>query len=289
MGELQRTHGVDTAQLQAVHFAARERRRSLAGIPKLHRTHRFLNTARTLTITGATNATPIVITAVGHGLVTGMTVTITGVGGNTAANGTWLVTVVTTDTFSLDTSVGNGAYTTGGEAVVTPAMPVPAVDPSVVFAGNELTPVTFKTAIRVTGATPAGNVFEFASTARGVALSILGRFIGFVAGGLTTEQSLALFDNGSNLPTGLELDLVAAVDPGTGRTRLWANGQEIARAAASGGDLGIGWGGVGLGSVATAANGTTHNAVASGAGTPTDFDVIEPLSVYMGQTPRQFT
>lgn len=65
-------------------------------------------------ITGATNATPIVITSASHGLQTGMRVTVASVGGNTAANGTWNITVVNANTFSLDTSVGNGAYTSGG-------------------------------------------------------------------------------------------------------------------------------------------------------------------------------
>lgn len=66
------------------------------------------------TITDATNATPIVITSAGHNLLSGDTVTITGVGGNTAANGTWEITVINTNTFSLNGSVGNGAYTAGG-------------------------------------------------------------------------------------------------------------------------------------------------------------------------------
>lgn len=65
-------------------------------------------------ITGATNATPIVVTATGHGLVTGDVVVISGVLGNTAANGTFTVTSINANTFSLTTSVGNGAYTSGG-------------------------------------------------------------------------------------------------------------------------------------------------------------------------------
>lgn len=65
-------------------------------------------------ITGATNATPIVITSTAHGLSTGTRVTISGVFGNTAANGDWQITVVDANTFSLNTSVGNGAYTSGG-------------------------------------------------------------------------------------------------------------------------------------------------------------------------------
>lgn len=70
-------------------------------------------------ITGATNASPIVVSSSGHGLSTGDRVTITGVTGNTAANGTFVITKVSNDTFSLNTSVGNGAYGSGGIWTVT--------------------------------------------------------------------------------------------------------------------------------------------------------------------------
>lgn len=66
------------------------------------------------TVTGASNTTPIVITSVAHGLVTGNVVKIKNVGGNTAANGTFSITRIDADTFSLDSSVGNSAYTSGG-------------------------------------------------------------------------------------------------------------------------------------------------------------------------------
>jgi hypothetical protein len=65
-------------------------------------------------VTGATNASPIVITSTSHGLTSGMQVTISGVTGNTAANGTFQITVVDANTFSLDGSTGNGAYVSGG-------------------------------------------------------------------------------------------------------------------------------------------------------------------------------
>jgi hypothetical protein len=69
----------------------------------------------TFLLSGATNATPIVATSDrAHNLTTGDQVIIYGVLGNTAANGTWTVTVASSTTFSLDTSVGNGAYTSGG-------------------------------------------------------------------------------------------------------------------------------------------------------------------------------
>jgi len=65
-------------------------------------------------ITNASNASPIVITSNNHGLTTGARVTIAGVGGNTAANGTFVVTVIDANTFSLNGSTGNAAYTSGG-------------------------------------------------------------------------------------------------------------------------------------------------------------------------------
>src|SRR5688500_17802756 len=78
----------------------------------------------TFTVTGATNATPIVITAVAHGLQNGQLVTIASVGGNTAANGTFKVADKATDTFELTTLAdvdvaGNGSYTSGGSGNVT--------------------------------------------------------------------------------------------------------------------------------------------------------------------------
>ncbi len=66
-------------------------------------------------ITGATSASPIVITAAGHGLSTGSKVVISGVAGNTAANATWVVTRISDTTFSLNGSAGNGTYTSGGK------------------------------------------------------------------------------------------------------------------------------------------------------------------------------
>jgi hypothetical protein len=65
-------------------------------------------------VEGATNATPIVITSTAHGFSNGDLVAITGVGGNTAANGNFAISSVAANTFELDGSVGNGAYTSGG-------------------------------------------------------------------------------------------------------------------------------------------------------------------------------
>lgn len=73
-------------------------------------------------ITGATNATPIVITATSHGFTNGDTVFIDGVGGNLGANGLWKIANVAANTFELQrpdgtNAAGSGAYTSGGYAV----------------------------------------------------------------------------------------------------------------------------------------------------------------------------
>jgi len=59
--------------------------------------------------------TPIVITtSSAHGLTTGAYVEIAGVVGNTAANGSFFVTYVSSTTFSLDDSVGIADWVSGG-------------------------------------------------------------------------------------------------------------------------------------------------------------------------------
>lgn len=74
----------------------------------------------TCNVTGATNANPIVVAHDGPDDVqTGDLVTITGVGGNTAANVTLApVTRVDATHFSINGVAGNGAYTSGGTVVV---------------------------------------------------------------------------------------------------------------------------------------------------------------------------
>ncbi|GEM_PF-2461486 len=76
-------------------------------------------------VTDATNTTPIVITlAKRHGIgVTQVTkpktMDVTGVTGNTAANGTWNYEIVSPNQLRLLNSVGNGDYAGGGDAIST--------------------------------------------------------------------------------------------------------------------------------------------------------------------------
>jgi hypothetical protein len=81
------------------------------------------------TVSGATNAAPIVVTTTAaHGWVTGEVVVVHGVTGNTAANGRWTITVTSPTTFSLNGTTGNGAYAGGGITNNAPAMFCLALD-----------------------------------------------------------------------------------------------------------------------------------------------------------------
>jgi len=71
-------------------------------------------------ITGASNAAPIVITSAGHGLSTGDAISVSGVAGNTAANGVFTITKVDDNSFSLNGTTGNAAYTSGGSWLPSP-------------------------------------------------------------------------------------------------------------------------------------------------------------------------
>ena len=64
-------------------------------------------------VTNATNATPIVISVAGTWAV-GDSVYVSGVTGNTAANGFWRVSAIGAGTITLLNSEGNGAWVSGG-------------------------------------------------------------------------------------------------------------------------------------------------------------------------------
>lgn len=70
-------------------------------------------------ITGASNTSPIVITAAGHGLANNQIAKVAGIQGNTAANGIWVAGSITSTTFTLlnldgSYSLANGTYLSGG-------------------------------------------------------------------------------------------------------------------------------------------------------------------------------
>jgi hypothetical protein len=79
--------------------------------------HWFFSERMSQPVGFASLTSPISIgTVSAHGFVTGQTVIIAGVGGNTAANGTWSIVVTNSTHFTLTGSSGNANYTAGGTA-----------------------------------------------------------------------------------------------------------------------------------------------------------------------------
>ena len=156
-------------------------------------------------ITGATNATPIVITSVAHGLTTGNVVAIKNVLGNTAANGTWTVTVVDANTFSLQTSVGNGAYTSGGNWYMTW---------SATLTGNN--PVS---AVATT-ITPAITATGLQTVAIGSATGIVEGSVLLIDDGLSTEEFVSVIAiSGTNITAVFAQTHLAGADVDTLTTK----------------------------------------------------------------------
>lgn len=77
-------------------------------------------------VTNATNVSPIQITTYApHSFISGDQVNIEGVLGNTAANGTFIITFVDSKNFTLNGSAGNGAYTATTIAVASNGSSLP--------------------------------------------------------------------------------------------------------------------------------------------------------------------
>lgn len=159
-------------------------------------------------ITDATNANPIVITVTSTAAITsGSVVTIASVGGNTAANGTWPVTVINATTFSIPVA-GSGAYTSGGTAVPTGAYADMAGTAVPYFTGTP-NDTYYPRVVCQTG-------FTVGTTGGSILISLdAGRTYGPpIAVG--TATTIALADSGG-LDTGLTLNL-------GGSTKTWTGG-----------------------------------------------------------------
>lgn len=106
-----------------------------------------------IAIIGASNESPIEITtSVPHALTTGLLVSISGVVGNTAANGSFTVTVTGPTTFTLDGTTGNGTWTSGGIVTVDSASAIQtifvgALATATGASGNVVTPALLATGI----------------------------------------------------------------------------------------------------------------------------------------------
>ena len=153
-------------------------------------------------------------------------------------------------------------------------------------------PITLRTRVRIVAnaGVHEGLIFEVGDAATAMAAWIDDDQIAFRAGdALAADRGLASVTTGTGeLQIDREFDLTFVVNPGDGRVRIWDRGDnELARDAASNGQLPNGWAASSNGAFAAAAVGALPADVLQ-TGAPNGFVVIRPLSVFVGQVPRHF-
>ena len=162
-------------------------------------------------------------------------------------------------------------------------------DPATLFPSNELDPITIQTSIRFADNATArsGLIFELSDATGGAALWLTDTTMVLRAGSvIAAEIATATFDNVSQWPATLELDITCVIIPGSGVATILLNNYGSARAVASGGDLGtVGWLAGNNGSFASVVNGANPTLPVTTA--PAEFDVIAPLDFFVNQRPRQ--
>lgn len=160
-------------------------------------------------VTAATNATPIVITtAVAHGLHVNDVFTVTGVNGNTTANGTFMAGSVTPTTVALlfypaSTAVsGSGAYLSGGALqpnTFGATFPRPADITDGMRAG------AYNVAIEALGDRTAYLKLAKLDAEGGKVTGNLEVGGNLLVDGTTTTTGLATLNGGATIPTGVTL------------------------------------------------------------------------------------
>lgn len=153
--------------------------------------------------------------------------------------------------------------------------------------------IMFQTRIRIltNAGVHRGLIFELGSSSRGCAAWVGDQTIGFTAGSgvVANDRAEAVWDFGAELPPTREFQLIFAVKTGSGRIRIFDGGLRIADATAVNGDFNGDYSDSENGSFASALVTTiTPGVPVLSQIAPNGFEVIEPLTIFNGQHPREF-
>lgn len=154
--------------------------------------------------------------------------------------------------------------------------------------------MTFAIAVVKTATASDGIVYEFGNPTGGLALWFeQDGIMRFCAGRGTGAPTQGVTMQVMNPPVGRRMRVVAAVNPGDGKARVWVDGDLKAAAQASAGNMGGGW--------TDNANGRVNGAAGPGAPNNTsdriptasrialaNVSIIAPLKLYHNQLPRTF-
>lgn len=154
------------------------------------------------------------------------------------------------------------------------------------YFGDRNLPITITTAIEITGAAADGLLWEFGGSIDGIKLAINSGTLYAAAGDNAGDGGVdGNWADASIDTVGARLYTAFAHCPGTGRLRVWVNGEMVIRATAVAPPLDQ-WAGTNNGSVGEAESGssTTRGQLITTA--PVDFALIEPCKVFYKQLPR---
>lgn len=135
-------------------------------------------------------------------------------------------------------------------------------------------PITFVTAIEITGANADGIFMTFGDSTGKIRCSIKNRKLMVVArnaiSGTASHSTPTVSAFGD---VGAQIGIALAINPGAATIRGWVNGDLMLRLTISSGFHDGEWCGPGDGAITD---------------TMTDFALVEPVSAFLGQLPRQF-
>lgn len=149
-------------------------------------------------------------------------------------------------------------------------------------------PATFAVSVVRTDAASSGLVFELGSSSVGIAAALDGPDLIVAAGAAAASDDGVTLTLTDALP-GLDQTyrIVVAVVPGSGRLAVWIDGR-LVDFATSVGEVLTGWTDADDGAVGATPEGTVLDRIAAPLQVaPSDFDLVSPLRVFVGQTPRQ--
>lgn len=147
-------------------------------------------------------------------------------------------------------------------------------------------PVTFRTRIRRTGASPRGTVFELGGAVTDLIVYVDGTDLQVAAGASSGDDGLLVTAANFLPPEGTDALVTVAVLPNAGFVWLFKDNRTVASGRTVSGRMSQGWGSTSLGSVGTIVGGANTRVDTGGFEVLQDVEIVEPVSVYMGQIPR---
>lgn len=150
-------------------------------------------------------------------------------------------------------------------------------------------PITVAAELRITNATPAGVVLDLGSATTGLALWIAAadRKLYAAAGDAVADDGITV--EGPVCQNGQHLHVVFAVVPGSGKGRLWVNGELISFAIATNRPLPNGWSDAGAGAVGAVNTDITTRVAQGDRIALAGASIVAPVSVYHNQSPREMS